>query len=145
MLVDKPFQQNVRFAKENDYCELTLYLNSSTYTGKMIVVRKTSESVEQVVKVICEDSLIPDTIDFHPHSEASRLLHNHVASVAKELDITITDIRQESYHDIYYFKTNASAALITFYYNNKGFYTTAVPMSANGEQDSKLKQLCENL
>jgi len=143
-LLNQSYQHKIGFERSSDSCVVMLWLNKDGYTGRFDKVRCNNDDFYTEVMGLLDDSFIPDSVDYSPANDSARLLHDHITSMAKELGICITNICQEPWKDKYYFKTDA-ASNISFLYNSKGIYSTAIPQSIMGDEDLKLKELCEKL
>ena len=94
---------------------------------------------------ICKQSLFISAFPYHTKFPFQQELHNHIFEIAQEVGVGITNIEQKDWQDVYYLKTDAEAAYITFFYNAKHIYSSVFPYSSNGEQDTKLIEFLSRL
>ncbi|MBR5352490.1 MAG: AAA family ATPase [Bacteroidales bacterium] len=105
-------------------------------------------TVERLHRIINEANNAPNYIIYYnPSSSSCRSLYNRILSLCKEFDIRIVNIIEDlsHYKVSYNIVTSARFAKIDFYINDKGFVSTAVPLSELGDDDTKLKQLLDNI
>ena len=72
-------------------------------------------------------------------------MHAHIVDVVNECGLSLMNVVQNQWDDIYYIATDADTASIKFYYNTKGVYTHAIPSSTLGIEDCKLQKLIDSL
>ena len=134
------YQHRIVFQQQNDLCELSLWYNKTYYNGTVQVLKSSSESFTEKCKNICQESLYLTPCKFKPRFPFQQELHNHIADIANETNIRITNIDQKQWCDTYYLKTEAEAAYIEFFFNGKQIYTYAQPYSSRGKEDKLLQQ-----
>lgn len=139
------YQHRIIFIRDKESCELSLWYNKNFYTGKIQILKCSSEKFKQVCLDICKQSLFISSFPFHPKFPFQQELHNHILEIAQETGVGITNIEQKDWQDIYYIKTDADAAYIVFYYNAKHIYSTVLSYSSNGGQDVKLVDFLSRL
>ena len=89
--------------------------------------------------------MVPEELPFEPNTEFSSKLHELVMSMAEEMGISVLNISQVQWKDIYYLKTVPYESMLTFNYNAKGMYSSVMPQSTGGTEDGLLKALCEKI
>lgn len=134
------YQHRVTFRCNEEYCELSLWYNKSFYTGRIQILKSTSEGFASTCQTICEDSLYLTEYKFNPRFPFQQELHNHIMNTASESGVRITNIEQKQWSDIYYLKTDAAAAYIEFFFNGKQIYTAVMPYSSDGDNDEAMKK-----
>lgn len=110
----------------------------------------TSEVLEPKVKSEIEN-IFNNTVydnyqfDYTPSKPFLDNLYSQIAAICSELDITITNIKEEKNYVNYYFITDSNCAYIQFYFNQNNQLTTALPKTMNPEKDIKLEKLIQKL
>lgn len=86
-------------------------------------------------------------IDYKPDSPFLSKLYSLIHIACDECGLSITNVneRKQNYMVNYFFKTDAKAAMIQFYFNKNEQITRAMPKSTDGNNDLKLKVLISNL
>ena len=86
-------------------------------------------------------------IDYKPDSPFLSKLYSLIQIACDECGLSITNVneRKQNYMVNYFFKTDAKAAMIQFYFNKNEQITRAMPKSTDGNNDLKLKVLISNL
>lgn len=139
------YQHRITFKQDNNICELALWYNKKFYTGKMQVIKGTSEPFNDICKSICQESLYINKYEFTPRFPFQQELHNHLIDIANEVGVNITNVTQRQWSDVYSLKTDAHTAYIEFFFNGKHFYTYAQPYSSNGANDELLQKFISTI
>ena len=134
------YQHRITFHCNGEHCELSLWYNKSFYTGRIQVLKSSSEGFASTCQTICEDSLYLTEYTFNPRFPFQQELHNHIVNTASESGVRITNIEQKQWCDVYYLKTDAAAAYIEFFFNGKQIYTAVMPYSSEGDNDKAMKK-----
>lgn len=141
---DKPhnYQHWINFTNGNDnYAKFCLWYNAIGYSNKVEQKEYTSEGLANVGKTIIENSYVPDDVPYtNKERPFAEKLTEYLRTIFDELDITLLDITQEQYQDVFHLKTDGFAKLI-FTYAKKGNYTYLKLISSIGEEDKKLEAL----
>lgn len=84
---------------------------------------------------------------YTPSAKALTDLYYKMLSACNELDITITNIVEETkqYNVLYFLKTSGNFSQIKFYYNKNLFITYGQPASDMGSEDTLLQELINKL
>ena len=142
---DFTFQHLLTFEKDGKCCTFKQWYRKDGYSTKRELISTNDNDFSSLVEQLIELSLIPKELPFEPKTEFASKLHELVMSIADELSITILNIRQEQWKDIYYLKTHPYVSTVSFNYNAKGMYSSVTPQSTGGEEDLLLKTFCEKL
>ena len=100
---------------------------------------------EELLEYFNNDTNTQFDIKYYPKLEMLDNLYHRIISLCDEEDITLTNVVEGNYNVAFYMRTSGIYAVITFYYNNKGFITYGAPASYVGEDDIKLQNLIKKL
>lgn len=76
------YQHRIIFRRDNDHCELSLWYNKTFYTGRIQVLKVSSQEFEADCKTICQESLNLTSYEFKPRFPFQQELHNHIINTA---------------------------------------------------------------
>ena len=118
-----------------------MWYNAIGYSNKVEQKEYTSEGLANIGKTIIENSYVPDDVPYSNNERPfAEKLTEYLRTIFDELGITLLDITQEQYQDVFHLKTDGFAKLI-FTYAKKGNYTYLKLISSIGEEDKKLEAL----
>ena len=72
-------------------------------------------------------------------------LYHELKEIFDELNVVLTNVIQEPWKDEYFFLTQRAQASLSFHYNKKNIFTSVVPQSTKGEEDTQLQQIVTRL
>lgn len=72
-------------------------------------------------------------------------LYHELKEIFDELGVVLTNVIQEPWKDEYFFLTQEAQASLSFHYNKKNIFTSVVPQSTKGEEDTLLQQIVTRL
>lgn len=139
------YKHLLSFEKDDKRCAILQWYCKEGYTPKRDKYSATDENFYAIVKELFEKALLPDILPFEPKSDFAKQLNDFVLDTALELGITVQNIKQEQWKDIYYLKTTPYESAITFCYNAKGIYSSVMPQSTGGANDEMLKEFCDKI
>lgn len=134
------YQHRVTFtASDGQSATFSLWYNKKGYSNKMTLLKASSEEFAGVGREIIDRSYVPLKVPFkaagRPFAEK---LTSYLKSLFEELDISLLDITQEHYQDVFHVKTDG-VAKICLHFTDKGNYTYMKLISSLGEADEKLE------
>jgi len=138
-------QQRYSFINENKRFTYSLSYNKTFFSGYNLVLESTDSNFEELIKSLIEDSFVPSEIPFKPKFDFQYELHHFIQEKCEEIGLKITNVKQNDWSDLYYFKTDSTCAGIEFFYKKKGIYTYAATFSTKGDEDLKLVELIDKL
>lgn len=102
---------------------------------------------KQILQALHSEKHYIYSFSYIPSAKALANLYHKVMSACNELDITITNIVEETkqYYVLYFLKTSGNFSQIKFYYNKNLFITYGQPSSDLGAEDTLLQELINNL
>lgn len=139
------YQHILSFEIDGKLCDIRQWYNKDGYSLKRECLNKNDESFAILADKLIEEALVPDELFFNPQTTFAETLHKLVIDIASELSIPVLNIKQEQWKDIYYFSTTPYKSSITFCYNAKGIYSSAMPQSTGGTNDELLKAFCAKI
>lgn len=139
------WQHRFSFSNENERCTLIVWYNAKFYTGKIQVYQTSSVEFAQQCIELMKHTMHNAKYTFIPKFDFQAQMHTHIVDVVNECGLSLMNVVQNQWDDIYYIATDADTASVKFYYNAKGVYTHAIPSSTLGAEDYKLKKLIDNL
>ena len=139
------WQHRFSFSAENERCSLIVWYNAKFYTGKIEVYQTSSTEFAQQCIGLIKEAMHTTEYTFVPKFDFQAQMHAHIVDVVNECGLSLMNVVQNQWDDIYYIATDADTASVKFYYNAKGVYTHAIPSSTLGVEDCKLKKLIDNL
>ena len=139
------WQHRFSFSTENERCSLIVWYNAKFYTGKIEVYQKSSTEFAQQCIGLIKEAMHTAEYSFVPKFDFQAQMHAHIVDVVNECGLSLMNVVQNQWDDIYYIATDADTASVKFYYNAKGVYTHAIPSSTLGTEDCKLKKLIDSL
>ena len=139
------WQHRFSFSTENESCILIVWYNAKFYTGKIDVYKTSSQEFTQQCKGVVKEAMHTIEFTFVPKFDFQAQMHAHIVDVVNECGLSLMNVVQNQWDDIYYIATDADTASIKFYYNTKGVYTHAIPSSTLGIEDCKLQKLIDSL
>lgn len=106
-----------------------------------------AEGDEEILSCLHDTRNQKYVIAYTPSSDCLRNLFNIVRSIADEIGVSITGIKEYTaqYYVLYGLKTDAPFASLQFYFNGKGFVTRAIASSSLGTEDVQLVQFIRRL
>lgn len=106
-----------------------------------------AEEDEEILSCLHDTREHKYVIEYTPSSDCLRNLFNIVRSIADEIGVSITGIKEypAQYYVLYGLKTDAPFASLQFYFNGKGFVTRAIVSSFLGTEDVQLVQFIRRL
>ena len=142
---DYAYQHLLTFEKDGKYCVIKQWYNKNGYTPKREIQSTTDNEFAVLATELIGIAMIPEESPFIPNTEFSSKLHDLVMSMVKEMGISVLNISQVQWKDIYYLKTTPYESMLTFNYNLKGMYSSIKPQSTGGTEDKLLKAFCEKI
>ncbi len=139
------WQHRFSFSAENERCSLIVWYNAKFYTGKIEVYQTSSAEFAQQCIGLIKEAMHTAEYTFVPKFDFQAQMHAHIVDVVNECGLSLMNVVQNQWDDIYYIATDADTASIKFYYNTKGVYTHAIPSSTLGTEDCKLQKLIDSL
>jgi hypothetical protein len=139
------WQHRFSFSGDGEQCSLIVWYNSKFYTGKVDIFQTSSSEFAQQCTEIIKSAMHSVEYSFVPKFDFQAKMHAHIEDVVSECGLSLINVVQNQWDDIYYIATDADTATIKFYYNAKGIYTHAIPSSTLGSEDSKLQKLIDSL
>ena len=139
------WQHRFSFSANSEQCSLIVWYNSKFYTGKVDVYQTSSTEFAQQCTEMIKSAMHTVEYSFVPKFDFQAQMHAHIVDVVSECGLSLMNVVQNQWDDIYYIATDADTASLKFYYNSKGIYTHAIPSSTLGSEDSKLQKLIESL
>ena len=139
------WQHRFSFSTDNENCILIVWYNAKFYTGKIEVYKTSSQEFAQQCKGVIKEAMHTIEFTFTPKFDFQAQMHAHIVDVVNECGLSLMNVVQNQWDDIYYIATDADTASVKFYYNAKGVYTHAIPSSTLGTEDCKLKKLIDSL
>ena len=140
-----PYQHVMTFVKDGKRCVIVRWYNKSGYSSKQNILDTNDLDFSKIVEKIIELSLIPEKMPFEPKTDFALILHEFVLDLVNELGVSVLNIRQENWKDIYYLRTAPFESMLTFSYNAKGMYSSVFPQSTGGTEDNLLRIICEKI
>lgn len=142
---DFDYQHLLTFEKDGKQCVVKQWYNKNGYTPKREIQSTTDKDFAAFVNELIGFAMVPEELPFEPNTEFSSKLHELVMSMAEEMGISVLNISQVQWKDIYYLKTAPYESMLTFNYNAKGLYSSVSPQSTGGKEDQLLKVFCEKI
>lgn len=139
------YQHIFYFEKDNHKCTFRLWFDVKGNYTKRILQSTNDKVFSDSVLELLTLSFIPDKLPYKPNGDFASILHESIVEIADELGISILNICQERWKDIYYFKTTPYESSLTFNYNAKNVYSSAIPQSTGGVEDKLLEIFCEKI
>jgi hypothetical protein len=139
------FQHLLTFEKDGKQCVIKQWYNKSGYTPKRDIQSANDKEFAAFVIELIGIAMVPEELPFEPDTEFSSKLHEYVMSMAVEMGVSVLNISQAQWKDIYYLKTTPYESLLTFNYNIKGMYSSVSPQSTGGTEDKLLQAFCERI
>lgn len=139
------WQHRFSFSAENERCSLIVWYNAKFYTGKIEVYQTSSAVFAQQCIGLIKEAMHTIEFTFVSKFDFQAQMHAHIVDVVNECGLSLMNVVQNQWDDIYYIATDADTASIKFYYNTKGVYTHAIPSSTLGTEDCKLQKLIDSL
>ena len=139
------YQHILSFEADGKQCDIRQWYNKDGYSHKRECLNKNDEGFAIFADKLIEEALVPDELSFILQTTFAETLHKLVIDIASELGIPVLNIKQEQWKDIYYFSTTPYKSSITFCYNARGLYSSAMPQSTGGTNDELLKAFCAKI
>ena len=136
--------ERYRFSCGPQTALLDIHYGSKGLTGNIRVISTNAPAFAEKCLELCNTPIFHPIV-YQPHHPHQRELYNWMLELTHETGLTITNIRTESWCDKYYLKSDAPCALVEFWYDGNGRYTTAHPKSMMGNDDRKLLLLVDKL
>lgn len=152
------YQETFIFSREKDLCGITFWYNGKqewTKIQRSLNNLGTDEFFETIVKLIESSKKITvkrntvetilSKIEFDQRLEEEKpFLNNLFIDLTEQVGITeinIDEVEHQQNHERYYFKRNSEIAVIDFYYNNDGFFTSVYPVQTKCNSNRLLGEI----
>lgn len=139
------YQHLLTFEKDGKQCVIRQWYNKKGYTPKREIQSTNDKDFAAFAKELIGIAMVPETLPFEPNTEFSAKLHELVLSMAEEMGISILNISQVQWKDVYYLKTTPYESMLSFTYNGKGIYSSVTPQSTGGNEDTLLQAFCDKI
>ncbi|MBR6092325.1 MAG: AAA family ATPase [Bacteroidales bacterium] len=136
------YQHILTIKKDDKYCIIKQVYGKDGYTSNRNVTDTNDKEFSSFAEKVFETSLLPTELPFEAKTDFATKLHDLVVDAVSDLGLSIINVRQEQWKDIYYIKTTPYESMLTFSYNSKGMYSSLNPQSTGGANDILLKALC---
>lgn len=142
---DFAYQHLLTFEKDGKQCVIKQWFNKDGYTPKREIQSTNDKDFAAYVKELIGIAMIPGELLFEPKNDFATKLHELVMAMSEEMGISVLNIGQLPWKDIYYLKTTPYESMLTFNYNAKGIYSSVMPQSTGGTEDELLKAFSEKI
>ena len=119
-------------------CVVQIWYGKNGYTGRDKIVQAEPQELSDVVKSICNQSLIPDEVPFILNDDRMIRLYGFVQSVSVRVGLTILNVVNLPYIDRFFMTNGHDYEVVSFSYNSKKLYTSCTLQSSAGTSDEEL-------
>ena len=143
-ITEHAYQLDLHFGRATETVHYKIWYSNQGFTSSQFISGHNS-SIAAEVEAVLQASLLPDKIPFSPRSPAQQQLYEHLLSLLEEHELSLTNIVQREWSDVYFFKTQADCAGIEFFFNRNYVFTKAIPKSTQGKEDKELQAIIADL
>ena len=143
-ITEHAYQLDLHFGRATETVHYKIWYSNQGFTSSQFISGHSS-SIAAEVEAVLQASLLPDKIPFSPRSPAQQQLYEHLLSLLEEHELSLTNIVQREWSDVYFFKTQADCAGIEFFFNRNYVFTKAIPKSTQGKEDKELQAIIADL
>lgn len=137
-------QLDLAFKKENHTGQVQLWFTQKGFSN--VTWHPFSDDVfRNLIEELINDSILPEKIPFNPKFNFQKDLHQYFLEILAEGNLSLTNIVQKEWSDLYFLRTKAECAVIEFCFNKQHMYTAAMPKSTLGADDEKLQHVVRKL
>lgn len=139
--LSKPYQHLVSFSDSYlNHAKYQLWYSNKGYSAKDVLMNSSSDEFTSLCDSIISESNIPPDVPFSsPDRPFAEKLVSFVRSQIEETGISLLNITQGQYQDVFHLKTDG-VAQVALYYTSKGNYTYMRLLSSLGPMDAKLQE-----